>query len=63
MGPTPRSISLTYSISSLSDLVNPQQKNKIGSIKSLKELNPKSTRYILDNNNYLMDDAGNYILD
>lgn len=33
----------------------------ISSIKSLKHI--KSTKYILDNDNNLMDDTGNYILD
>jgi flagellar basal body rod protein FlgG len=47
---------------SLNDLLKPQPINSIpGSIGSIKDI--KSSKYILDNDNHLMDDTGNYILD
>lgn len=58
----PKSMSLTFSLESIGDVGSPKAKNPVrASINSLKDI--KSTKYILDNENNLMDDAGNYILD
>ena len=51
-------MSLTFSMDSMGEIGG--KKNPI-SISSLKDI--KSSKYILDNENNLMDDAGNYILD
>lgn len=53
-------MSLTFSMESLGDLLKPQPTTIPGSIGSIKDI--KSTKYILDNDNNLMDDTGNYIL-
>lgn len=57
-----KSMSLTFSMESLGDILKPERTNTyFESVASIKDI--KSSKYIIDNENNLLDENGNFILD